>query len=92
MASAAIYHPNGAYLFVALEASREVAVLDAAGKRALMLAGGTDVGLWVTKMHMRFDQVLDATNCEELRRIEHYDRHIAIGAVVSNANASKGVS
>ena len=36
IASAAIYHPNGAYLFVALEASREVAVLDAAGKRELL--------------------------------------------------------
>ncbi|MEJ8856026.1 discoidin domain-containing protein [Variovorax robiniae] len=36
VASAAVYHPNGAYLFVALESSREVAVLDAAGKRELM--------------------------------------------------------
>jgi len=29
VASAAVYHPNGAYLFVALETSREVAVVDA---------------------------------------------------------------
>ncbi|WP_213955020.1 discoidin domain-containing protein [Variovorax sp. dw_954] len=36
VASAAVYHPNGAYIFVALESSREVAVLDAAGKRELM--------------------------------------------------------
>lgn len=35
VASAAAYHPSGAYLFVALEASRQVAVLDAAGKREL---------------------------------------------------------
>lgn len=35
IASAAVYHPTGAYLFVALETSRQVAVVDAAGKREL---------------------------------------------------------
>lgn len=35
VASAALFHPSGAYLFVALETSRQVAVLDAAGKREL---------------------------------------------------------
>ena len=34
-ASAAAFHPNGAYLFVALEASRHVAVVDAVGQREL---------------------------------------------------------
>ena len=36
IASAAVYHPNGAYLFVALQTSRHVAVMDAAGKRELI--------------------------------------------------------
>jgi YVTN family beta-propeller protein len=35
VAGAAVYHPTGAYLFVALETNRQVAVLDAAGKREL---------------------------------------------------------
>jgi YVTN family beta-propeller protein len=35
VASAALYHPGGAYLFVALETNRQVAVLDAQGKREL---------------------------------------------------------
>jgi mono/diheme cytochrome c family protein len=35
VASAAVYHPSGVYLFVALETSREVAVVDAARKREL---------------------------------------------------------
>ncbi len=35
LASAAVYHPTGAYLFVALETSARVAVMDAAGKREL---------------------------------------------------------
>ncbi|WP_323122646.1 jacalin-like lectin [Burkholderia alba] len=34
--TAAVYHPNGVYLFVALETSREIAVLDAAGRRELL--------------------------------------------------------
>ncbi len=35
LASAAVYDPSGIYLFVALETSRQVAVLDAGGKREL---------------------------------------------------------
>ncbi len=42
VASAAAYHPSGAYLFVALETSRQVAVVDAYGKRELFRL---DVGL-----------------------------------------------
>jgi large repetitive protein len=36
LASAAAYHPSGAYLFVALETSRQVAVLDPVGGRELL--------------------------------------------------------
>ncbi|APW39703.1 hypothetical protein RD110_22940 [Rhodoferax koreense] len=36
LASAALFHPAGAYLFVALETSRQVAVVDVAGRRELM--------------------------------------------------------
>ena len=35
LASAAVYHPNGAYLFVALESSRQIAVVDVARKYEL---------------------------------------------------------
>jgi xanthine dehydrogenase small subunit len=54
---------------------------------AQIVAGCTDVGLWVTKMHMQFDKVLDLTGVEELRRIEHYGHHIAIGAAVTLTDA-----
>ena len=49
---------------------------------AQVVAGCTDVGLWVTKMHKRLDQVIDVTAARELRRIEVYPHHIAIGAAV----------
>ena len=45
------------------------------------------MGLWVTKLHMRFPKVLDVTQVAELRRIEAYDHHIAIGAAVTLADA-----
>ncbi|MDM7944553.1 MAG: xanthine dehydrogenase small subunit [Hydrogenophaga sp.] len=50
---------------------------------AQVVAGCTDVGLWVTKQHKRFARVLDVTGAEELRRVETWPHHIAIGAAVS---------
>ena len=50
---------------------------------AQIVAGTTDVGLWVTKQHRQFDQILDVTRVAELRRIEDYPQHIAIGAAVT---------
>ena len=54
---------------------------------AQIVAGGTDVGLWVTKLHKRFEQVLDITRVKELRRVETYRHHIAIGAAVTLTDA-----
>ena len=55
--------------------------------KAQIVAGCTDVGLWVTKRHMRFGQVLDVTGARELQRIETYPHHIAIGAAVTLTDA-----
>ena len=57
--------------------------LRASHPQAQIVAGCTDVGLWVTKMHMQFDSILDVTQVEELQRIERYDHHIAIGAAAT---------
>jgi xanthine dehydrogenase small subunit len=54
---------------------------------AQLVAGCTDVGLWVTKMHRQFTRVLDVTRAAELRRIEHYPHHVAIGAAASLTDA-----
>lgn len=54
---------------------------------AQLVAGCTDAGLWVTKMHMQFGKVLDVTRVEELQRVEHYPQHIAIGAAVTLSDA-----
>ena len=55
--------------------------------QAQIVAGCTDVGLWVTKMFSEFGSVLDLTRVAELRRIERYPHHIAIGAAVPLADA-----
>jgi xanthine dehydrogenase small subunit len=55
--------------------------------KAQVVAGCTDVGLWVTKQHKRFAQVLDVTATRELQRVETYPHHIAIGAAVSLTDA-----
>jgi len=65
----------------------ELLALRAAHPEARIVAGCTDVGLWVTKMHMQFGRVLDVTRVEELRRIERYDNHIAIGAAATLTEA-----
>ncbi len=59
----------------------------AARPAAQIVAGGTDVGLWVNKLHMDFGEVIDVTQVAELRRVERYPNHIAIGAAASLTEA-----
>jgi xanthine dehydrogenase small subunit len=71
----------------------ELLALRAAHPNAQLVAGCTDAGLWVTKQHKRFDQVLDVTRVADLRRIEASPMQpggtdgIAIGAAVTLADA-----
>jgi xanthine dehydrogenase small subunit len=55
----------------------------AAQPDAQLVAGCTDVGLWVTKQHREFSQVLDLTRVAELRRIARGAQHLCIGAAVT---------
>ncbi len=54
-----------------------------AAPQAQLVAGCTDVGLWITKGHRRFAQLLDISKVAALRRIEHYPHHLAIGAAAT---------
>lgn len=54
---------------------------------AQVVAGCTDVGLWVTKQHRRLPQVLDVTRVREMRQIESAQGHLSIGAAVPLADA-----
>ena len=55
--------------------------------KAQLVAGCTDVGLWVTKMHKQFDAVIDVTRVAELRRIEQRGGDWVIGAAATLQDA-----
>ncbi|MGB3555926.1 MAG: xanthine dehydrogenase small subunit [Jannaschia sp.] len=48
---------------------------------ATLIAGATDVGLWVTKQFRDLGQVAFLAGCDDLRGIEVTDDHIRIGAM-----------
>ena len=70
----------------------ELLSLRARYPKAQLMAGGTDAGLWVSQQHLRFEQVIDLTRVQTLRRIEHYPPHVAIGAAVSLQDAFAALS
>jgi xanthine dehydrogenase small subunit len=61
----------------------QLLMLRAAYPQAQVVAGCTDVGLWVTKQHRRFARVLDTTAVAELRNIETVNGGLRIGAAVT---------
>ena len=64
----------------------------AAHPQAQVVAGCTDVGLWVTKQHRQYAQILDVTRAAELRQVEQHPHHIAIGAAVTLTDAFAALS
>ena len=72
---------SGAYLLPTTLA--ELLALRSQYPNAQIVSGSTDVGLWVNKGHQAFAQILDVSRTAELRRVERYANHIAIGAAVT---------
>ncbi len=54
---------------------------------ATLLAGGTDVGLWVTKQHRELDCVIHTGRVAELKQQRVTKTHLEIGAAVSLSDA-----
>ncbi len=50
---------------------------------ATLLAGGTDVGIWVTKQHRELDDVIYLGRISELRTISVSATHVEIGAAAT---------
>jgi xanthine dehydrogenase small subunit len=86
LAEAAAQSPaQGAYLQP--RQLEELLRLRAAHPQAQLVAGCTDVGLWVTKHHRRFEQVLDLTRVAELARVRKIGQTLRIGAAVTLEDA-----
>ena len=54
---------------------------------ARIVAGCTDVGLWVTKQHRDLDKVIYVGSVGELKRVAESDTHVEIGAAVTLTDA-----
>ena len=60
--------------------------------RAQLIAGATDAGLWITQGLRAMPQVIDLTRVAQLRRIETYAQHIAIGAAATLQEAFEALA
>ncbi len=61
----------------------ELATRYAAAPDARLVAGGTDVGLWVTKQLRDLGEVISVSEVDELKTITHADGELRIGAGAS---------
>jgi len=77
--------------FFAPKTSDEFAGLYASYPDATVLAGGTDVGLWVTKQHRGIDTIIYTGHVEELQSIRTTASHIEIGAALPLTDAMRAV-
>ena len=55
--------------------------------KATLVAGATDVGLFVTKQHRRLDTLIDLGKVKELARISHNKNGLRLGAAVTYESA-----
>ncbi|HEX6138335.1 MAG TPA: xanthine dehydrogenase small subunit [Casimicrobiaceae bacterium] len=78
---------NGNRLYFAPARLTDLAEIRAEHPDARIVAGGTDVGLWVTKQHRDLDKVIYVGNVAELQRIAVTDTHVEIGAAASLTDA-----
>lgn len=81
--SAGVLSQNAEAPYLAPRTLVELLNLRAAHPDAQLVAGCTDVGLWITKGHKRYERVLDVTRVAELRRIESDAESLRIGAGVT---------
>ena len=73
--------------FFSPRSADELATVFAANPDATILAGGTDVGLWVTKQQRVLDTVISLNDAADLRRIDDLGGAIRIAAAVRYADA-----
>ncbi len=70
----------------------ELLTLRAAHPEALLAAGTTDIGLWLTKQLQRRTQIIDLTRVAELRRLERTADALVIGAAVPLSEAFAAIA
>ena len=82
---------HGGRSFHAPRTLDELVALRAAKPRALLLAGSTDVGLWVTKQLRMLDDIIYLGHVTELKAVTENDGMLVIGAGVTLQDAYAAV-
>lgn len=70
----------------------ELAEIYAAHPHAVLVAGATDVGLWVTKQHRRLATLIDISRVRELSVLSVEDAGVTVGAAVSHRSATAALA
>ncbi len=78
--------------FYAPRSSNELCALLQAHPQAVMVAGATDVGLWVTKQYRKLDTVIYLGAVTELTQIDDDGNYLRIGAAVSYTEATQAIT
>ena len=84
-ASLQIEH-NGRKFFAPVSADEFAAVLTE-NPEATILAGGTDIGLWVTKQHRELSSVIYAGRAADICDVKMSDTHIDVGGAATLTEA-----
>jgi xanthine dehydrogenase small subunit len=70
----------------------KLAEIYAARPDAVLVAGATDVGLWVTKQRRRLRTLIDITRVRELAVVDEGENGLTIGALVSHRDATAALA
>ncbi len=59
---------------------------------AVLVAGATDVGLWVTKQHRRVKTLIDVTRVRDLSAVDESEEGLTLGATLSHRDATAALA
>ena len=87
-----LHTPEGPRAFHAPTTLDHLASLCAVHPDATILAGATDVGLWVTKQGKRLPTLISVMKVRELQKVSHADGRLTLGAAVRYADALEALT
>jgi xanthine dehydrogenase small subunit len=87
-----LVHQHDGRVFFAPRSTVELTTLRASHPRATILAGNTDIGLWVTKQLRELEEIIYIGCIEELRAIRESDGALDIGAGATLTEAYRALA
>ena len=92
IADGALAYAHGGQTYHAPRTADDLAALYAAAPDAILVAGATDVGLWVTKQLRHLPTLIDVAGVAELAVIGDTADELRIGASVSHRDATSALA